>query len=109
MNYNYYIKEGNIKGHVKQTNLAIQNNIAHQMKNSVCKIYGTKLNGTGFFCLIQNIKEWNPSSLKVLMTNNHILEEDDIKINKKIKMSKYNIYKNIEIIIDNSRKTFTSK
>ena len=26
MNYNYYIKEGNIKGHVKQTNLATQKN-----------------------------------------------------------------------------------
>ena len=43
------------------------------------------------------------------MTNNHILEEDDIKINEKIKMSINNGNKNIEIIIDNSRKTFTSK
>ena len=109
MNDNYYVKEGNMIGHVKQTNLVTQEIITHQMENSVCKIYGKKLNGTGFFCLIQNIKEWNPLSLKVLITNNHILEEDDIKINKKIKMSLNNGNKNIEIIIDNSRKTFTSK
>ena len=106
--YNYYFKEAEMKGHVKKTDLALQEIIIQQMKNSVCKIYGTKLNGTGFFCLIQNIKEWN-SFLYVLMTNNHILEEDDIKPNKKIKMSLNNGYKYIEITIDNSRKTFTSK
>ena len=57
--YNYYFKEAEMKGHVKKTDLALQEILIQQMKNSVCKIYGRKFNGTGFFCLIQNIKEWN--------------------------------------------------
>ena len=57
------------------------------MQESICKISGTKLNGTGFSCMIQNIKEWNSSNLYVLMTNNHILGEQDIKPNKKIMIS----------------------
>jgi hypothetical protein len=54
-NLNYY-KEGDIPGHVKQANLEAMMTIAKQMQESVCKIYGTNLNGTGFFCMIQNMK-----------------------------------------------------
>ena len=106
---NDYHKEGDIPGHVKKTNLDIQMNIIKQMKESVCKIYGSKLNGTGFFCVIQNMKEWSSPNLYVLMTNNHVLCEEDIKPNKIIKISYNNENKNLEIIIDNSRKTFTSE
>ena len=92
-----------------QTNFNPMIIIIKQMKESVCKIYGSKLNGTGFFCKIQNIKYGNTSILYVLITNNHILGEEDIKSNKKIKISLNNGNRIIEIIIDNSRKAFTSK
>ena len=104
-----YIKEGDIPGHVKQTNLEAIKILAKQMEESVCKIYGSKLNGTGFFCAIQNMKEWNPQSLYVLMTNNHVLGEKDIKPHKKIKISLNNENKKLEITIDYSRKKFTSQ
>ena len=107
-NQDYY-KEGEIPGHVKQTNLESMIIITKQMIESVCKIHGNKLDGTGFFCAIQNMKEWNPQSIYTLMTNNHVLEEEDIKPNKKIKISLNNEKKQLEITIDDSRKTFTSK
>ena len=80
-------KEGDIPGHVKKANLEAMIIITKQMAESVCKIYGTKLNGTGFFCAIQNMKEWNPRLLYVLMTNNHVIGEKDIMPNKKIAIS----------------------
>ena len=104
-----YIKEGDVPGHVKHTNLDTLLLIAKQMQESVCKIYGTKLNGTGFFCMIQNMKEWNSSFLYVLMTNNHVLGEEDIKSNKKINISLNNEKIKKEITIDEKRKTFTSE
>ena len=105
---NDYSKEGDVPGHVKQANLESIATIFKQMTESVCKIYGPNLNGTGFFCAIQNMKEWN-SILYALMTNNHVLEEEAIKPNKKIKFSLNNGKKQIEITIDDSRRTFTSK
>ena len=51
--------------------------------------------------------------LNVLITNNHILNENDIKDNNIIKFIAYNKAKNrnieIEIIMDESRKRFTYK
>ena len=104
-----YSKEGDVPGHVKHSNLDTLLLIAKQMQESVCKIYGTKLNGTGFFCMIQNMKEWNSSFLYVLMTNNHVLGEEDIKSNKKINISLNNEKIKMEITIDEKRKTFTSE
>ena len=108
-NYNDYIKEGDIPGHVKKINLEVMMIITKQMKESVCKIIGNNFNGTGFFCVIQNMKDWNSPLFYVLMTNNHVLGEEDIKPNKTIKISLNDEKKNFDILIDNSRKTFTSK
>ena len=107
--YNDYIKEGDIPGHVKKTNLDAMITITKQMKESVCNIIGSVFTGTGFFCVIQNMIEWNSPLFYVLMTNNHILGKEDIKPNKKIKISLDNGNENLEILIDNSRKTFTSE
>ena len=65
------------------TPISIKNteNIIFQMKNCICKIYkedGSK--GTGFFCNIPFPNEFN--LLPVLVTNDHILEEKDIKNDK---------------------------
>ena len=60
---------------------------------------------TGFFCNVPS--GWG--ILKVLMTNNHVLKEEDILINKTIKFSINNGIKYFEIKIDESRKIYTSK
>ena len=63
--------------------------ILSQMENCICKIVkdnGKK--GTGFFCKIPFPDENN--LLEVLITNNHVLNENDIKNNKIIKFKIYN-------------------
>ena len=94
--------------------------ILSQMEKYICKIYlgnGKNGTGTGFFCKIP----FQNKVLPVLITNNHILDENDIKNGKIIKLSIYdnNIKTNksnnevnneeIKIIkIDNSRKKYTN-
>jgi len=77
--------------------------ILFQMENYICKIYlknGEK--GTGFFCKIP----FNDDILPVLITNNHVLKENDIKDNNIIEIS---INKEVkEIKIDNLRKKYTN-
>ena len=107
-NLNYY-KEGLIPGHVKKTNLETMMVIAKQMQESVCKIYGKNMIATGFFCAIQNVKDWDSQNLYALIASNHVLGKQDIEPNKKIKISLNNENKYLEIEIDNSRKTFSSE
>ena len=54
-------------------------NILDQMNNCVCRIYNNG-NGTGFFTKIP----YKSKLLPVLITNNHIINENDIKNNKMI-------------------------
>ena len=81
--------------------------IIEQKDNNVCKIIKeNKATGTGFLCIIPFPDKLHP--LPVLMTCNHVFNEEDIKPGKKIKL----IFKDkIEKIlnIDNSRITYTSK
>ena len=73
------------------------------MKNCICIIFkenGRK--GTGFFCKIP----FNNNILPVLITNNHILNENDIEDGKIINLMINNNVKKIEI--DNSRKKYTN-
>jgi len=86
--------------------------ILSQMKNCICKIVkdnGEK--GTGFFSKIQFPDKNN--LLNVLITNNHVLNENDIENDKIIKFIIYNKEKKKEeqkeIRIDNSRKKLTIK
>ena len=81
--------------------------ILFQLKNCICKIYqkdGGK--GTGFFCkiLFQN------KLLPVLITNNHVLNENNFKDNEIIKITMNNSVekenKDISIKMDNSRKRY---
>lgn len=74
--------------------------IIEQLESCICQIYandGGK--GTGFFCIIKS-KDSN-EKIPVLFTNNHILNENDIKTNQIIKISFYGknslIYKDIKI------------
>jgi len=84
-------------------------NILSQMKNRICKIHknngGT---GTGFFCKIPYPNK--SKLLTVLITNNHVLNEDDLKNNNIIKYTLKDDRDIREIILDNNkRKIYTSE
>ena len=78
--------------------------ILFQMKNCICKIVLENGEiGTGFFCKIP----FNDNLLPVLITNNHIVNKNDLDNNKIIKiMTNYEI-KAIEL--DNLRKKYTDE
>ena len=77
--------------------------ILFQMENCICKIYLKNGEiGAGFFCKIP----FNNNLLPVLITNNHVLNKDDIDNNKIIKLMINNEVKKIEI--DNMRKRYTN-
>ena len=75
----------------------------------ICKVQHDEKEGTGFLCKIPSLGENN--LIYVLITNNHILNEKDIKNNKSITLIIYNKEqkKNIvkEIKIDESRIKYT--
>ena len=82
-----------------------------QMENCFCKIFnddGRK--GTGFFCRFPFPDE-NNLLLNVLITNNNILNENNLDNDKIIKFKIYNKkkgrWKKIKIKIDNSIKKLT--
>jgi len=84
-------------------------NILFQLENCICRIYqknGGK--GTGFFTKIK----FKNKLLTVLITNNHVLKEEDIENNKIIKLNRYNDIENknedISIKIDDSRIKYTN-
>ena len=59
------------------------NMILNQLMNCICKIKIKGKFGTGFFCKIPFRKE----TIKVLITNYHILNEIDLKENKVLNLS----------------------
>ena len=65
--------------------------ILKQMKESICKIENKNCDGTGFFCKILN--------KKLLITNNHVINEEIIKNKKiiKVKLNDNKIKKDIKI------------
>ena len=82
--------------------------ILEQMKKSICKIdCNDGGNGTGFLCEI-SCGDWVSLSYKVLITNDHVLNQKDILPNKKIKISLDNENKILEIFIDKSRITYNN-
>ena len=62
--------------------------ILSQMENCICKIYQNGKKGTGFFCKIPFPDKNN--LLNVMITNNHVLNQNDIENNKVIKIIMYN-------------------
>ena len=73
------------------------------MKKCICKIENKNGSGTGFLCYIPFKNE----KLKVMMTNNHIINEDIIKNNKNIEISLNDNKEKIRINIE-KRKIYTS-
>ena len=81
--------------------------ISDQIEKSLCIILCDQVTrGTGFLCLIPFPDKRN--LLSVLVTNSHVLEDDDIAVNKKIKIILQNNKKPFKIIIDRERKTYRS-
>jgi len=106
------IEESVIEDQPTAVDLEGTKQILSQMENCIVKIVkddGKK--GTGFFCKIPFPDESN--LLYALITNNHVLDENDIKNGKTINFKLYYKEKKKEqakkIKIDNSRKRFTIK
>jgi hypothetical protein len=78
--------------------------ILSQLDNCICKVCEEEnKKGTGFFCLLPNPDICH--LLPVLITNNHVLNEDDLK-KEKIKIL---LNENIIYLKLNNRKKFTDK
>ena len=76
-------------------------------QENVCKIYcSDESRGTGFFCKIPY--DFN-ITMKVLMTNYHVLKEEDILMGKHIKFSINDEKQFYDILIDKSRKLYANK
>ena len=81
-----------------------------QMEKSICRIRCSKGGyGTGFFCEFSNPDDWNSAPFRVLMTNNHVLGSEDLQIGKKINFTINNGIEFHEILVDESRKTYTNE
>ena len=85
-------------------NIKATENILQQMKNCVCKIYNGK-DGTGFFIKIP----YKTIILPVIMTNNHVINENDIINNKMITISLNNEEESKIIKIDKDRFFYTNE
>jgi len=79
--------------------------ILEQMKNCVCKIHIEGKKGTGFFIKIP----YNEKKLRLLITNNHVLDEKDLIIDNVINISLNNEKEFKEIKIDSKRKKYTNE
>ena len=76
--------------------------ILEQMENCICKINNEKGNGTGFFCYISNYNKY------IMLTNNHVIDEEIIKNNNKIIVTINDDKEEIEINLNN-KKLYTSE
>ena len=88
------IDEEEIKGAINSLTIKETEKILKQMKTSICKING-KLIGTGFFCSIK----YNDNDIPCLMTNYHILDDQYIRNNNKIRISMNDNSINEELLI----------
>lgn len=100
------IKEKFINKTIKPVSIDSTEKILYQMKKCVFKIKINGINGTGFFTKIP----WNKEFIKVLITNNHIINEKDIE-NENAFIITFNNNKIDKkfIKINKKKKNFTNK
>ena len=79
-------------------------NIIDQMNNCICRIFN-KGKGTGFFTKIP----FKSKLIPVLITNNHVIDKDDIKNNNIITIYLNNDKKEKEIELDENRIRYTNE
>ena len=97
-------KEKSIKDSPDPLSIKDTEEIIEQMKYGVCKILKNKGMGTGFFVKIS----LDGKKLPVLITNNHVIDQDDIDKNiiVTLKLNNYKISKNISL---KNRLMYTNK
>ena len=102
----YFIPEKEIKNAPISIPLKSFPLITNQSENNILKIVNkNNEKGTGFFCLIPFPDKLHP--LSTLITNNHVLDENDIEIGNTLKFSSENTA--YQILIDNERKCYTNE
>ena len=94
-------KEKSILNYPLPVTIECTKTILNQLINCICKIENKKGNGTGFFCSINE-------KLKVLITNNHIINEEIIKTNESIRVL-LNDDKDFKIINLKNKKYYTNE
>jgi len=99
------VEEGKITGAIDAIPLENIDKISEQMKTSICQIYAGNKMGTGFFCNLP----YKGKRIPVLMTNYHVISDDFLINNKKIKISINNGVKYNNIKIKENSKIFSSK
>ena len=94
------VKEKNISNMPSCASYEVLEKLCSYMKSCVCKIkMSNEGQATGFFCIPFGLEE----TLKVLITNNYILTENDITPGKTIRFSTDDDKYFYEILIDESR------
>ena len=108
INEESYIKEKSLEKYPQSISVENLKIIIEQSEKSICKIICDKGGfGTGFFCLIPFPDKCN--LLKVLITNNHVINKDFFYSQKIIKFTVNNDKFHFQIKIDNSRKFYTNE
>ena len=100
------IKERFINKAVKPVSIDSTEKILYQMKKCVFKIQINGIKGTGFFIKLP----WDKDFIKVLITNNHIINEKDIESENSFIITFNNNEKEKKFIkINKNKKNFTNK
>ena len=105
MNKEDYIKEKQLANQPTSFDPDEMSILIELVKTHICKIKCKDGNGTGFFC---NIPIGWGNHLAALMTNNHVLNINNIQPGQTINFSINNDEKEFNIVIDNNRKTYTN-
>ena len=101
-----YIEEDYIPGSPSPISYEVMQKLGSYLISYICKIRTSKEGqGTGFFCKITCGGE---KIIKVLITNNHVLNKEDIIPGKIINFSTNDDKNNYKIIIDESRIVYTN-
>ena len=100
-----YIKEKSLDNVGDGIPYEILKILGQKLETHICKIECKEGHGTGFFCNIPY--KWN--ILKALITNEHVLNKDDIMPGKIIKFSINNEKYYFELKFDELRKTYISE
>ena len=98
------IEEKKIPDYPIETNIEGINKIHDQLESCICQIYTQKLLWTGFFCLF----EYNKKLIALLVTNNHILAQNQICNGEVITIFLNNNKNMRKIKIDEKRRRYTN-
>ena len=103
---NHYVQQKILKNHTNPVLYQSMKYILKQMETCICKIIYNNHFATGFFCVIP-FPDMN-NLLPVLITNNHVLNSQDIKPGKEIEFTINDDKFFYKILIDEKRKVYTN-